>query len=109
MRRFVTTFLLTNLLLQASLLAAGLPSRDDYAWRFGLEIDPSREFQVVELPLEIYRSVSDPELRDLGVYNAAGQAVPRIIAPPGAGNEMVEKELLLALLPLGGAPEQQRE
>ncbi len=109
MKRLVTGFILASLLLPTLVSAAELPDRDDYAWRFGLEIDSSREFQSVELPLEVYRSVSDPGLRDLGVYNAAGQAVPRIIASADAGNEAVEKELRLAPLPLAAAPEQLHE
>lgn len=69
--------------------ADALPALDNYRWQFPLQTAAPASFYRVALPLDVYRSASDPRLRDLGVYNAAGRAVPRVIE---AGSDDVELE-----------------
>jgi hypothetical protein len=96
-------------LLAVSLNAADLPGRDDYAYGFPLTAGAESEYYTLELPLAVYRSVADPALRDIGVYNADGQPVPRLIERPesgsgGAGDDeaAAEAEIALGLIPLYG-------
>ena len=65
-------------------MAAELPGRDEYAYSFGLALQGDSEFFTVDIRAEVYHSVSDPNLRDAGVYNADGQPVPRLIERPEA-------------------------
>ncbi len=65
-----------------------LPELDHYRWGFTIETAEPASFYTVPLPLDVYRSASDPDLRDLGVYNAAGQAVPRIVEAGSAEFEL---------------------
>lgn len=101
--------------LLALLLAAGvapaqesLPSRQDYAWGFELVTGDGPEYFAAPLPAEVYRSVTDPLLRDLGVFNADDLPVPRMVLPPPTV-EARESRVALGLVPLQGAPEQQSE
>jgi hypothetical protein len=93
-------------LLSVALNAADLPGRDDYAYGFPLTAGEDSEYYTLELPLDVYRSVADPALRDIGVYNADGQPVPRLIERPdtdSADQEAVaEAEIALGLIPLYG-------
>lgn len=93
----------------APLGAESLPDRGAYAWRFALEGEEGTELRAARLPFAVYRSVTDPALRDLGVYNAAGEAVPRIIAAPVAATRPPERTVALTPVPLFGAPAEQRE
>ena len=90
-------------------LAAELPGRDDYAYGFGLATKSDAEFFAVDIPLDVYRAVSDPALRDVGVYNADGQPVPRLIERPAAASDGVEQEIALGLIPLYGEQAEQSE
>lgn len=90
-----------GLVASAALQAANLPGRDEYAYGFPLTTAGDVEFYALDLPLDVYRSVSDPQLRDLGVYNAAGQPVPRRVERPGAA-ERSEQHIPLGLIPLYG-------
>jgi hypothetical protein len=85
------------------------PEREAYAYRFPLSGGEDAEYRAVTLPLEVYRSLSDPALRDIGVYNAAGQAVPRIFEAPPMPPDPVEQETVLGLVPLWGTPAEHRE
>jgi hypothetical protein len=100
----IEKFLFVLTLATASGLAVGaeLPGRDEYAYRFPLQTGDGSEFFAVDLPLEFYQSVSDPELRDAGVYNAGGQPVPRLFEPPEAEKEGPEQHVSLGLVPLYG-------
>jgi len=90
-----------GLVVGLALEAAELPGRDEYAYGFPLATSGDAEFFAVDLPLDVYRSVADPNLRDVGVYNAEGQPVPRRIERPAAV-EGSEQEILLGLIPLYG-------
>lgn len=81
---------------------AQLADRDDYAWHFPLAVPEAGEYQSVDVPLAVYRSTQDPHLRDLGIYNAAGQAVPRRVERPNDDAEVRESRRSLGLIPLYG-------
>lgn len=86
-----------------------IPDRSAYAWQFPITIEQPAEFVAVDIPLEVYRSASDHFLRDVGVYNAAGQAVPRIIRQSEEKPEDVEHRTPLGIVPLYGELEQSQE
>jgi len=94
----IVTLLAALLCLPA--LAAGIPERETYAWRFELETGGAAGFYRAVLPPEVYRSVADPALRDAGVYNADGRAVPRRFVHPGAEEAGPERSVGLGLVPL---------
>lgn len=93
------------LALHSALAASEIPAEDEYAFRFPVRIEQPAEFLAVEIPLEVYRSVSDPRLRDLGVYNTAGQAVPRMVEGRQERPRQVERETPLGMVPLYGGLE----
>ncbi len=73
------TAVMLTAIAHAQSLEQTLPEPDNYAWGFTIVADARASFYTVELPLAVYRSASDLRLRDTSVYNAAGQAVPRIV------------------------------
>ena len=93
-------------------VSAELPERGEYAYSFPLAIQGDSEFFAVDIPLEVYQSVSDPGLRDGGVYNADGQPVPRTFEHPAADDTGIEQKAALGLVPLydqqANRPEQLR-
>lgn len=98
--------LLALLLTDCALPQGDIPAEDAYAYRFPLHIEQPAEFLAAELPLEVYGSVSDSSLRDLGVYNAEGRAVPRLIRHPEARSEQLEHATPLGMVPLYGEIEE---
>ena len=87
-------------LLAGPVVAQELPSADDYAYAFPLTVTGSTEFFKLDVPVEFYRSVSDPSLRDAGVYNANGQPVPRIFEHPAGEENDIEEQVTLGAVPL---------
>ena len=83
-------------------VAGELPDREEYAYGFPLEMQEGSEFLSATITLEVYRAVADPALRDAGVYNAAGQPVPRIFEHPTPKDTSTEQKTVLGLLPLYG-------
>jgi hypothetical protein len=90
-------------------IAAELPGRDDYAFGFALTARGDAEFFALDIPLEVYRSVADPELRDAGVYNADGQPVPRLFERPPKEDKAGDETVPLGLVPLYGEQVDQPE
>ena len=80
--------------------SADAPELSNYAWGFPVEIRENASFYSVELPLEVSQSVTDPELRDAGVYNSDGKPVPRIFELVNNDRELVERRNPLPTLPL---------
>ena len=78
------------------------PTRDDYAYGFRLSTQGDSEFFSLAVPTTVYASVTDPRLRDAGVYNASGQPVPRVFERPETENNNVERKLPLDLVALYG-------
>lgn len=54
------------------------PQLDEYAYGFAIEGITDGGIYRLEVPLSVYRSASDHQLRDAGVFNASGDAVPRV-------------------------------
>jgi hypothetical protein len=90
---------LTLLLFALAAQAASPPERDEYAWGFPLSIAGEEGFYRARVPLSVYRSVTDARLRDSGVYNASGQAVPRIFELPETADEEILKRVPLPFIP----------
>lgn len=76
------------------------PEITDYAWGFPIETSETASFYSVELPLEVNQSVTDPALRDVGVYNGDGNPVSRIFERPADEREVLERSEPLPALPL---------
>jgi hypothetical protein len=79
---------------------ADVPDLSDYAFGFPITTEGTASFYAVELPLEVNRSVTDPELRDTGVFNGDGLPVPRTFAPASDEGETTERSSALPMLPL---------
>lgn len=79
---------------------AGFPRLDDYAWGFPVIVTEEASFYTVRLPIEVNRSVTDPELRDAGVYNGDDQPVPRVFQPASDDVEQIERTRSLPFIPL---------
>jgi len=89
--------------------AEEIPASGSYAYGFPITGGEGAEFRAAPVPLSVYRSVTDPGLRDLGVYNAAGEAVPRIVVSPADEPPPAEQEFVLGLVPLYGPAAEQGE
>ena len=76
------------------------PALSDYAWGFPIQTSENASFYSVELPLEVNQSVTDPDLRDAGVYNSDGKPVPRIFEQASDDDEQTERSNPLPMLPL---------
>lgn len=80
--------------------SADTPRLSDYAWGFPIEIPETASFYTVELPLEVYQSVTDPSLRDVGVFNSDGNPVSRMFEQTGDEQERAERSRRLQALSL---------
>ncbi|MDA0993697.1 MAG: DUF3999 family protein [Proteobacteria bacterium] len=76
------------------------PEMNDYAWGFPVVVREPASFYSIRLPLDVNQSVTDPELRDAGVYNADGDPLPRIFQPASDDIEQVERTRPLPFVPL---------
>lgn len=85
--------------------SADVPQLKDYAWGFPIETGGPASFYTVELPLEVNQSVTDPALRDLGVYNSDGRPVSRMFERLRDDDERVERRRPLPALPLFELPD----
>ena len=84
------TTLVAAILLSISARAA-TESASDYAGALPLTTRPGEAMHRIELPVSVYAGVEHADLRDLRVFNAAGELVPYALAsdrpappPPGA-------------------------
>lgn len=79
--------ILPTLLLAPALALADAPA--DYAYSAPIAVSAATPFHRVELPATVYRVLTHANLRDLRVFNAAGEVVPHAIEPrPTARVEM---------------------
>lgn len=74
---------LVAFLLLAMALPAAATQPSDYASGMVLELADAQPFHRLELPLEVYRQAR-PDLADIRVFNAAGEAVPYAFAQGAA-------------------------
>lgn len=63
----------------AQTLRNTLPELNNYAWGFPVRADEASSFYRIELPLAVNQSSADARLRDIAVYNAAGEPVSRVV------------------------------
>lgn len=107
--RRVTAALIMGLVSVAALAAAEeadiAPAAESYAYGWPIVPTAPADFYELELPLDVYRAVTDLSLRDLGVYNANGEPVPRLLSaptdPPAAPDESVALAPLAVRAPTG--------
>lgn len=108
-RQTLTRILVVYLCMTVGYVAAQteeIPQPSDYAWGFPIRVSRDSSFYTIELPLEVNQSVTDPDLRDAGVYNADGEAVPRLFLPLNDEVEQVDYSQSLPFLPLAGTQEE---
>lgn len=73
----------------------------DYAWLFPLATpDADASAWRIDLPPEVYARIHDAELRDLEVFNAAGQPVPFARVSPRAETTLRTRDIALPTLAL---------
>jgi hypothetical protein len=77
-----------------------VPQLSDYAWGFPITVGKESSFYSIELPLDVNQSVTDPELRDAGVYNASGTPVIRVFQQTSDDIDQTEHLEHLPTLPL---------
>lgn len=97
-------------MLMMGLLAAGAASAatpQDYAWQWPIQADGEASAYVLELDADVLANVRRSDLRDLAVFNAAGEAVPFAPWPPQRQDEDVREPLawLRVPLPAPGQPD----
>ena len=80
-RRWLFALLLGCAAAQPLRAAAAEDALDAYAYRLPLRVD-TRAFQRIVLPASVYEHVAHADLRDLRVFNAAGEIVPYAFVPP---------------------------
>ena len=99
---FITCVLLFPLAIcaQSRETAADAPKLMDYAWGFPITVSENASFYSVELPLEVNQSVTDPALRDAGVFNGDERPVPRMFTQVDDEQERAERSNPLPTLPL---------
>ena len=71
--------ILSVLLLVPALAMAEAPA--DYAYSAPIGVSAATPFQRIGLPGEVYRALTHGDLRDLRIFNAAGEVVPHAIEP----------------------------
>jgi Protein of unknown function (DUF3999) len=78
------TFLagLAWLILAGISVNAAEPAADMFAYGLKLEVEGQHAFYQLELPLEVYQSVTRRDLGDIRLFNAAGQVVPHVLRRP---------------------------
>ena len=90
-------------LLVVPLNAQEVAGPDEYAYGFPIQLENgtrASDFYSVELPLAVYQSVTDAQLRDLGVYDGANQPVPRVLRRSEPTVENDETKAALRFFPL---------
>lgn len=87
--------LLSALSLSAAATTAGPLPPEAYAWGWPIETEAAVGHYAVALPLDVYRSALDPQLRDIAVFDARDEPVPLWIGAaepprpaPGARREL---------------------
>ncbi|MBU1568472.1 MAG: DUF3999 domain-containing protein [Proteobacteria bacterium] len=72
----------------------------DFAAGYYLEIVGAGPFHVLELPLEVYRTVRRSDLGDIRVFNGAGEVVPHALRNVTIGPEAVRQKQGIPFFPL---------
>ena len=75
---------LAAMMLMLAAAGARAEGPQDYAWQWPIQTDGESAAYVLELDAEVLGAVQRADLRDLAVFNAAGEAVPFAPWPPKA-------------------------
>jgi hypothetical protein len=78
----------------------------DYAYGWPIVTTGPAELYEVSLPIEVYQAAVDPQLRDLSVFDATGNPVPRLVRQPLQVVEEAEPTMTLPALPVWARPGQ---
>lgn len=81
---------------------------DDFAYAAAIELSASAPFQRVELPPQVYRSLTDGALADLRVFNGAGEIVPHAFEPRALTSSLPARPTEVPLFVLGTAADSGR-
>ena len=93
---FVLSFLIFT---SGQLLAEELTTRD-FAWGYYLEVDKKGAVYSLELPEDVYRTVRSADLRDVAVFNGAGEVVPHAYRDVAANSPVVRESEIMPFFPL---------
>lgn len=97
-----------NLIPWLLLLAAGAASAaerpDEFAYGARLEADGKEALYEVTLPPTVYRSVAQPDLRDVRVFNGSGEVVPHAWRTRRTEGTETAAPVALTLFPLKAEP-----
>lgn len=77
----------------------------DYAYSATLRISGAGPAYAVSLPLDVYRTVTDPDLTDICVVNSSGEVVPFAVRRPKAPRSRNPAPVRLRLFPIRGTSE----
>jgi hypothetical protein len=81
-------------------LPAAASSPSDFASVIPIETPGESAAWQVELDGSVYQASVDPNLRDMAVFNANGQAVPMMLWPVEIPDSMIEQRSAVPVLPL---------
>lgn len=79
---------------------AGADAPADYANVAPITADATTPFHRVALPADVYRVLTQTDLRDLRVFNAAGEVVPHALEPRPSPTEEKAATVAVPLFPL---------
>jgi hypothetical protein len=79
------------------------PRPADFAMQLPLTVSGANGVVQLRLPLMVYQRSSSPELADLRVFNAAGQALPFALLPTTRSQRVRRRDSIARLFPIYGA------
>ncbi|TVT78533.1 MAG: DUF3999 domain-containing protein [Denitromonas halophila] len=91
-------------LLVVTPLALAAPAPDDFDVRLAIEAPADASLLQLALPADVYRAVRHADLRDVRIFNAAGEAVPMARLPRATETQALRVERPLVALPARSTP-----
>jgi hypothetical protein len=79
------------------------PRLADFAMQLPLTVSGANGVVQLRLPLTVYQQSTSPELADLRVFNAAGQALPFVLLPTTQSQRVRRRDSIARLFPVYGA------
>lgn len=71
-----------------------------FSWRAPVDINANASYQRITLPMDVYLHVSQPDLRDLRVFNGEGRPVPFAHTAQRGSSEKMTRNVPLRWFPL---------
>lgn len=90
-------------LMLAAPLALAAPGVEDFDVRLAIEAPAEASLLQLNLPADVYRAVRHADLRDVRIFNAAGEAVPMARLPRPTETQALRVERPLVALPARAA------